>query len=144
MFLAIMSHEIRTPLNGLLGMSEALAASDLTPDQRELVNAMLSSGVIIADILGDILDLASVESGIQLFTPFVTPLVILALEMASSIFVKIYWNLLVSNNARGLGYSNENMEIAACSGNLNSCLLEPLNFQPCSGKFEVSVDQRLL
>jgi signal transduction histidine kinase len=85
MFLAIMSHEIRTPLNGLLGMSEALAASDLTPDQRELVNAMLSSGVIIADILGDILDLASVESGIQLFTPFVTPLVILALEMASSI-----------------------------------------------------------
>jgi signal transduction histidine kinase len=85
MFLAIMSHEIRTPLNGLLGMSEALAASDLTPDQRELVNAMLSSGVIIADILGDILDLASVESGIQLFTPFVTPLIILALEMASSI-----------------------------------------------------------
>jgi signal transduction histidine kinase len=69
MFLAIMSHEIRTPLNGLLGMSEALAASDLTPDQRELVNAMLSSGVIIASA----------------FTPFVTPLIILALEMASSI-----------------------------------------------------------
>jgi len=74
MFLAIMSHEIRTPLNGLLGMSEALAASDLTPDQRELVNAMLSSGVIIADILGDILDLASVESGIQLLLHLSHPL----------------------------------------------------------------------
>jgi signal transduction histidine kinase len=55
-------------------MSEALAASDLTPDQRELVNAMLSSGVIIADILGDILDLASVESGIQLLLHLSHPL----------------------------------------------------------------------
>lgn len=63
MFLAIMSHEIRTPLNGLLGLAEALDATVLNAEQQELVNAMLSSGVIIADILGDILDLASMEAG---------------------------------------------------------------------------------
>ncbi|OAE21040.1 hypothetical protein AXG93_606s1260 [Marchantia polymorpha subsp. ruderalis] len=62
MFLAIMSHEIRTPLNGLLGLAEALDATVLNAEQQELVNAMLSSGVIIADILGDILDLASMEA----------------------------------------------------------------------------------
>ncbi|KAG6558226.1 hypothetical protein Mapa_000409 [Marchantia paleacea] len=63
MFLAIMSHEIRTPLNGLLGLAEALDATVLNAEQQELVNAMLSSGVIIADILGDILDLANMEAG---------------------------------------------------------------------------------
>ncbi|XP_024515573.1 histidine kinase 5 [Selaginella moellendorffii] len=63
MFLSIMSHEIRTPLNGLLGLAQALESSGLDRDQRELLQAIVSSGTIIADILGDILDLASMESG---------------------------------------------------------------------------------
>lgn len=62
-FLAIMSHEIRTPLNGLLGLAEALEASELRAEQRELVRTILSSSVMIADILGDILDLATMEFG---------------------------------------------------------------------------------
>lgn len=58
-----MSHEIRTPLNGLLGLAEALESLELSNEQRELVSAILSSGVIVADILSDILDLASMEFG---------------------------------------------------------------------------------
>lgn len=66
-FLAIMSHEIRTPLNGLLGLAEALETSELNAEQKELVSTILSSGVIVADVLGDILDLASMEFGMMDF-----------------------------------------------------------------------------
>jgi NO-binding membrane sensor protein with MHYT domain len=34
-FLANMSHEIRTPLNGVIGVAQALARTDLTPEQRD-------------------------------------------------------------------------------------------------------------
>lgn len=66
-FLAVMSHEIRTPLNGLLGLAEALETSELNVEQKELVRTIMSSSVMVADILGDILDLATMEFGMMKF-----------------------------------------------------------------------------
>ncbi len=62
-FLANMSHEIRTPLNGVIGLTQALARTDLTPDQREMLDLIQSSGQTLQVLLSDILDLARVESG---------------------------------------------------------------------------------
>lgn len=62
-FLANMSHEIRTPLNGVLGLSQALARTELTPEQREMLDLMQASGKTLQTLLSDILDLARVESG---------------------------------------------------------------------------------
>ena len=62
-FLANMSHEIRTPLNGVIGLAQALAKTELTPTQREMLDLMQSSGQTLQTLLGDILDLARVESG---------------------------------------------------------------------------------
>ncbi|MFN3836958.1 MAG: response regulator [Brevundimonas sp.] len=62
-FLANMSHEIRTPLNGVIGLSQALAKTELTPDQREMLDLMQTSGKTLQTLLSDILDLARVESG---------------------------------------------------------------------------------
>jgi signal transduction histidine kinase/ActR/RegA family two-component response regulator len=62
-FLANMSHEIRTPLNGVIGLTQALARTELTHDQREMLNLIQSSGVTLQTLLSDILDLARVESG---------------------------------------------------------------------------------
>jgi signal transduction histidine kinase/ActR/RegA family two-component response regulator len=62
-FLANMSHEIRTPLNGVIGLSQALSKTELTADQREMLDLMQASGRTLQTLLSDILDLARVESG---------------------------------------------------------------------------------
>ncbi len=62
-FLANMSHEIRTPLNGVIGVAQALARTDLTAQQREMLDLIHSSSHTLQTLLSDILDLARVESG---------------------------------------------------------------------------------
>ena len=62
-FLASMSHEIRTPLNGVLGMTELLSRTDLSPKQRQYVQAVQSSGAGLLLVLNDILDLSKIEAG---------------------------------------------------------------------------------
>src|ERR1039458_526094 len=62
-FLSTMSHEIRTPMNAVLGMTELLANSTLTGEQRRWVNVMRSNGDALLNLINDILDLARIESG---------------------------------------------------------------------------------
>jgi signal transduction histidine kinase len=61
-FLATMSHEIRTPLNGVLGMAQAMAASDLTSEQRERLDVIRESSETLLKVLNDILDISKIEA----------------------------------------------------------------------------------
>lgn len=69
-FLATMSHEIRTPMNALIGMLElALKRADEGVTDRAAIEVASNAGQQLLGLIGDILDIARIESGHLSLTP---------------------------------------------------------------------------
>ena len=62
-FLANMSHEVRTPMNGILGMTELILDTDLTPEQRENIHIVRTSAEALLTVINDVLDFSKIEAG---------------------------------------------------------------------------------
>ncbi len=63
-FLAAMSHELRTPLNGILGYAQLLRMDpSLSAAQATQVNAMLTAGTHLLEMVTCVLDLSEIETG---------------------------------------------------------------------------------
>lgn len=62
-FLASVSHEIRAPINGVIGMTDLVLDTGLTPEQREYLTVVKSSARALLSLFNDILDFAKMEAG---------------------------------------------------------------------------------
>ena len=62
-FLATISHEFRTPLNGILGTTELLLDSPLTPNQRRFAKTAHLSATALLALVDDVIDLSRIEAG---------------------------------------------------------------------------------
>ncbi|HZF28274.1 MAG TPA: ATP-binding protein, partial [Gammaproteobacteria bacterium] len=62
-FLDRMSHELRTPMNGVVGMTELLTRTPLSPTLSHLTKTIRSSAQILLQIVNDLLDLSKIRAG---------------------------------------------------------------------------------
>ena len=64
-FLSNMTHELRSPLNAILGFAQLLdqATPAPSPAQTPHIKQILRAGWYLMDLIGEILDLTSIESG---------------------------------------------------------------------------------
>ncbi|XVE63245.1 hypothetical protein DITRI_Ditri07aG0004500 [Diplodiscus trichospermus] len=62
-FLAVMNHEMRTPMHAVIALSSLLQETELTPEQRLMVETILKSSNLLATLINDVLDLSRLEDG---------------------------------------------------------------------------------
>lgn len=62
-FLAVVNHEMRTPIHAIVALSSLLQETELTPEQRLMVETVLKSSNLLGTLINDVLDLSKLEDG---------------------------------------------------------------------------------
>ncbi|CAM3751428.1 hybrid sensor histidine kinase/response regulator [Roseateles saccharophilus] len=62
-FLVQISHQVRTPMNAIMGMTQLALQTQLTPEQRELLDKADAASRSLLGLINDALDVARIEAG---------------------------------------------------------------------------------
>lgn len=87
-FLAMMTHEIRTPISGIIGLSDILKKTELSPRQRGYLGTISVSAESLLNIINDILDVSKLEAGQTTIRPVEFSLLELTEEAASLMYIQ--------------------------------------------------------
>lgn len=84
-FFSTVSHDIRTPLNSIIGFSEMLQLGIDDPEEKEkALDAIITSGQTLLELINDVLDLSKLESGKMELHPVPTDIAELVRKVAVS------------------------------------------------------------
>lgn len=84
-FFSTVSHDIRTPLNSIIGFSEMLQLGIDDPEEKErALDAIITSGQTLLELINDVLDLSKLESGKMELHPVPTDIATLVGKVANS------------------------------------------------------------
>lgn len=84
-FFSTVSHDIRTPLNAILGYTELLKLGIDDPEERmQAMDAVVSSGNVLMELINDVLDLSKLESGKMEIVPEPTDISALVRQTVSA------------------------------------------------------------
>lgn len=73
-FIANISHEVRTPMNAIMGFAQMLKNTKLDDVQHGYVDVIMDSGHKLLEIIRDLLELSSLETGEVVLNPMVCDL----------------------------------------------------------------------
>ncbi|CAM6036601.1 unnamed protein product [Sphagnum compactum] len=62
-FLAVMNHEMQAPMHAIIALSSLLQETELTPEQRSMVDIVLKSSNLLDTLINDVLDISRLEDG---------------------------------------------------------------------------------
>ncbi|CAN6561555.1 unnamed protein product [Malus baccata var. baccata] len=62
-FLAVLNHEMRTPMQAIIALSSRLLETELTPEQKLMLETVLKSSNLLETLINDVLDLSRLDDG---------------------------------------------------------------------------------